>query len=110
MVDHTSKQSVQVVFGKCFHELQIELGLEYTAGYDPGFFHPDFGGEPPSGPEFEIETIQVQVVVVNLHSGEPERRPPLDLDWYQLIALVGQDIASNLFDEACNEAAESGEF
>ena len=108
--DFTSIQTFEVVTSDAGHEPAFEIGLTCTAPYFPGSFDPRYGGEPPSGPEFEVTTITVAVPRVNKKTGESELEAPLQLTWAQFSALVGEEIAEDLFERACQDAADNGDF
>lgn len=108
--DYVSHQSAETVSGDNSHEIEFEISLVCTAPYDPGFFDPRFGGEPPSGPEFDIDTIAVLVPRVNQKPDQGPYENALALTWSQFAAIVGEEGASKLFDDACLDAAENGDF
>lgn len=76
------------------------IGLHCIAASFPGFFDPRWGGEPPSGPEFEPTYITWSL---------PNSKN-LELSWKQFEAVVGSDQADKLFEDACIQAAEEGDF
>ena len=78
--DYDSTQYVEVMAGDGYAEIAYEIGLQCTAKSFPGYFDPATGGEPPSGPEFEITTIHVSVPRVNRKDGESEYMAPLELN------------------------------
>ncbi len=109
--DYTSHQSAEVISGDVSsHEVEFEIGLTCTAPYYPGHFDPRFGGEPPSGPEFDMTTIAVLVPRVNRKSGQGPYEDALDITWSQFAAIVGEEGAEKLFNDACTDAAENGDF
>lgn len=83
-----------------YEEVEFTIGLECTEPYRPGYFDPRWGGEPPSGPEFDMTFITREV---------PDGKP-LDLTWEQFEAMVGEEQADKLFEDACIQAAENGDF
>lgn len=101
--DYESKQTVEIVTGDHSHEVEFIVGLRCISRSYPGCFDPRTGGEPPEGPEFDYATIQVCAELVK---GEVT----IDLTPNQLVALVGPEIEDHLFDVACIEAAETGDF
>ncbi len=105
-----SKQSVEITSGDGYNETVFSIGLKCTASSFAGCFDPRWGGEPPSGPEFEVTTIQVLHPGVKRGSGGPIWDTIFDLDTRQFEVLVGDEIAHALYDKAMDEAAESGEF
>ena len=110
ITDFESTQSVEVLTGDNGFEPVFVIGLRCTAASLPGSFDPFHGGEPPSGPEFEVTTIHVPVKRVNRREGDPELMAPLVLEWEQFLALVGEDIAEELCERAYDDAADTGEF
>lgn len=108
--DYTSTQSVEVLSGDSYNETVFTIGLKCTAPYFPGSFDPYHGGEPPSGPEFEMTTIYVMVLRVNRRMDQSVYDTPLELNWNQFVALVGEETAEKLFNDACIDAAENGGF
>ena len=108
--DYESKQSVEITSGDGYNETVFSIGLKCTASSYAGSFDPSVAGEPPSGPEFEVTTIQVMAPRVNRGSPTGALDFVLDLNWDQFVAVVGEEIAQNLYERAIDEAAESGEF
>lgn len=108
--DYVSHQSAEVLCSDTSHEVEFEISLTCTAPYFPGSFDPYHGGEPPSGPEFEIDTIAVLVPRVNRKPDQELYENALALTWSQFAAIMGEDGANKLFDDACTDAAENGDF
>ena len=109
--DFESTQSFEVCGPEdSYNETEVVIGLECTAPYSPGYFDPRWGGEPPSGPEFDVTTITVTVPRVN-YKGEIEGYDdPLNLSYRQFEALVGREVADKLTERAITAAVESGDF
>lgn len=105
-----SRQAVEITSDDQYNETVFSIGLRCTASSYAGCFDPSVAGEPPSGPEFEITTIQVLSPNVKHEVGPASQFSVLDLEPKQFEALVGEEIANNLYDRAFEEAAESGEF
>jgi hypothetical protein len=102
--DFWSKQSVRVVYSDDLEiEVTFDIGLRCTLRSSPGYFNPIYGGEPPSGPEFDITTIEVvpQAPMVKCN---------ITFTYNQFYALLGPEIAENLIDRALDEAYDSGGF
>jgi hypothetical protein len=81
-------------------EVEFTIGLECTVPYQPSYFNPIYGGEPASGPEFEFTYISYET---------PEGKS-VNLTWLEWEALVGEDGARKLWEDAWVQAVESGEF
>lgn len=107
---YESRQSVEITSGDGYNETVFSIGLKCTASSFAGCFDPSVAGEPPSGPEFEITTIQVLGDAVKYEVGSNAKFSLMDLEPKQFEALVGAEIANYLYDRAMEEAAESGEF
>lgn len=107
---YESKQSVEITSGDRYNETVFSIGLRCTASSFAECFDPRFGGEPPSGPEFEVTTIQVLSENVKHKEGPAHYLSLLELHPTQFEALVGEEIAEHLYERAFEEAAESGEF
>lgn len=105
-----SRQSVEITSEDGYNETVFSIGLKCTASSYAGCLDPSVAGEPPSGPEFEVTTIQVLSEAVKREAGPASQFSVLDLEPKQFEALVGEEIAQNLYDRAMEEAAESGEF
>lgn len=106
-----STQSVEIVSSENSHELEMTFEMRCTVGSFSGCFNPMTGyGEPPSGPEFEVESVTIQVPKVNYKGEVTGYADPLTLTWEQFTAIVGNDIADELFEDACEQAADSGDF
>lgn len=86
--------------GDELEEVRFTIGLQCTAASFAGCFDPRWGGEPPSGPEFEVTYIARE---------QPDGKSA-DLSWDDFENLVGRTEADGLFDVACERAAETGEF
>lgn len=108
--DYVSYQSAEIVLKDSAHEIEFEISLICTAPYHPGYFDPRFGGEPPSGPEFEIDTIAFLIPRVNRKPDQELYENALALTWSQFAAIMGEDGANKLFDDARTDAAENGDF
>jgi len=113
--DYESKQYVEIVIDddghwQRYNETEFLFCLQCTAHSYAGCFDPRVGGEPPSGPEFEVTSILVLVPKVNQKSVRVEFEAPFDLSWSQFVALVGEEIADHLYERAYEEAAETGDF
>ena len=108
--DYESKQSVEITAGDGYNETVFGIGLKCTASSYAGCFDPSVAGEPPSGPEFEVTTIQVLSESVKSEVGPAHYLSQLEMHPTQFVALVGAEIAAHLYDRAMDEAAESGEF
>ena len=108
--DFESTQSVQV-YGPddTGGEVSFTVGLQCTAGSFAGSFDPRWGGEPPSGPEFDVTSITVTVEKVNW-KGEVQSTSTLELTCDQLAAVYGREVADKVLDDAMQDAADSGEF
>lgn len=114
-IDFKSKQYVEVITEGGNHELEFSIYLHCTCRGTPGVLSgPPEKCYPPESAEFELVTISLPVPKVNHHySGAGkllEYDPPLELDFNQFAALVGVVEAERLFDEACVEACQTGEF
>jgi len=107
---YESRQSVEITSGDGYNETVFSIGLKCTASSYAGCFDPRVAGEPPSGPEFEVTTIQVLADAVKHKAGPIMQFSVLDLEPKQFEALVGEEIANYLYERAMEEAAESGEF
>lgn len=109
--DYESTQSFEVCGPEdSYNETEVTIGLECTVPYSPGYFDPRWGGEPPSGPEFDVTSIVVAVLKVN-YKGEIEGyEEPLNLTYRQFEALVGREVAEKLVERAETDAAENGDF
>lgn len=105
-----SRQAVEITDDDRYNETVFSIGLKCVASSYAGCFDPSVAGEPPSGPEFEVTTIQVLAEAVKQEVGPASQFSVLDLEPKQFEALVGEEIAHNLYDRAMEEAAESGEF
>lgn len=108
--DFESKQSVEILWGDEATETIFEIGLKCMAASHPGNFNPIDGGEPPSGPEFDVTTITVSVPRVNRDRRGGDFLPPLVLTYEQFLAIVGEDIGERMIAEAVFDAAEKGDF
>lgn len=109
--DYISKQSVEILGpdDETF-ELVFEIGLMCTAPGFPGYFDPRVGGEPPSGPEFDISYISIDVPLFGSKLVDSKESRTLDLTYNQFAAIVGQDICDLLLSKAEDEATSTGEF
>lgn len=107
---YESKQSVEITSGDGYNETVFSIGLKCTASSFAGSFDPRFGGEPPSGPEFEVTTIQVLAPRVNRGETARTLHSLMEMNWNQFVALLGEEIAEHLYEKAIEEAADSGEF
>ena len=109
--DYESIQSFEVCGpDDSYNETEVTIGLECTAASFPGCFDPRWGGEPPSGPEFDVTSITVDVPVVNYKGEVTGHETPLSLTYNQFRALVGQEVCNKLVERAEIDAAENGSF
>ena len=105
-----SRQAVEITDDDRYNETVFSIGLKCVASSYAGCFDPSVAGDPPSGPEFEVTTIQVLSENVKREDGPAYYLSQLELHPKQFEALVGDEIANTLYDRAFEEAAESGEF
>lgn len=109
--DYESTQAVEVYGpGDTSHDLEFVIGLCCTAPSFSGCFNPFDGGEPPSGPEFDLTTISFSVPIVNYKGEIVGQLNPLVLTYPQFEAVVGWKTAEVLVEKAMEEAAEKGDF
>ena len=108
--DFESKQSIEVLWGGEATETVFEIGLKCTAPSFAGYFDSRVGGEPPSGPEFDVTTIEVVVPRVNPTEYDHPVLSVISLEYDQFIAVVGREIGKKIIDRAMNDAAEKGDF
>jgi hypothetical protein len=92
------------------NQFEFTIGLECVSPSFHGFFDPRVGGEPPSGPEFEVTTIAVPVPKVNYKGVVDGHEIELHLTYNQFCAIVGQEICEKIVDQAMYRATESGDF
>ena len=110
-VDFESTQTVEVCGPKdTYQETEFVIGLTCSASSSPGNYNHHDGGWPPEGAEFELATISVNVLHVNSKVETPMWEAALVLTWTQFRAVVGLECAEAMYDEAVEEAHESGEF
>jgi len=95
--DFESTQGIELVTGDNSHESLFNIRLKCTNRARPATFSLLFGGDPAEGAEFEFEYAGVNGL-------------GRSLSWNNFVALVGQDIADELFNRACVDAQESGDF
>lgn len=82
------------------HEVEIVLFLTCTQGYSPGCFSWCGGGEPPSGPEFDLEDVFVRLA---------ERAAPMmRISWHALRVIFGDEVMYEVFQDACDAACAAG--
>ena len=90
---------------------EFEIELECISPSFGGYFNPITGdGEGPCGAEFDVGMVYLIVP-----SKDKKRAPgsfdhPLSMTWEQFEALVGEDIADDLFGAACQDAMDAGGF
>lgn len=108
--DYESTQSVEVYGPEgTGGEVSFTIGLTCTAKSFAGCFDPRIGGEPPSGPEFDLTTVAFDVAVVN-YKGGVIRRDTMHLSYDMFAAVVGREVADKVIERAEIEAAETGDF
>lgn len=98
---HESSQCVEVVKGDDTLEIEYQLSLDCSNRGTPAQLY----GRPEDcyeaeAPEFELGTVHVL-------DGGGKLWP---LTEYQFYAVVGQEIADKMVEDAITEAIESGEF
>lgn len=107
---YESKQAVEITAGDGYNETVFSIGLKCTASSYAGCYDPSVAGEPPSGPEFEVTTIQVLSDAVKYEVGSNAKFSVLDLTPAEFETLLGAEISHYLYDRAMEEATESGDF
>lgn len=101
MSDYVSQQSMQVSTGSASHEVVVYVHLTCTVEGSPGFFNPATGGEPPSGPEFDVDRYVLQA------EGDA---PDVEVPTLVFPHVFGVEVEEQIFEAACEEAAETGDF
>lgn len=99
---YQSSQYIEVVPGKELQEVELRIALICTSRGDPGCMYMSNGdpGYPPEPAEFELDTVHVL----------DEEGKPIKINEDLLTVLMGQEAWERMFEDACVEAVESGEF
>lgn len=81
--------------------LEMELNCTQFGEAPSGQFGPPEFYDPGSGPEFNLEEVRI---LLSNDVGDLTLKPK------QFDALLGSEVADRLFEDACDSAAESGDF
>ena len=92
------------------NETEVVIGLRCVTPSAHGYFDPRWGGEPPSGPEFEPTFISLDVPKVNYKGEIKGYDEPLTLSLRQFEAIVGSEVADALVERAMVDASDNGGF
>ena len=102
MIDFIAHVSAEIPVGTDhdeveYQEIEFSIGLECTHNSYPGSFSPIDGGSPPEAAEYEpVEIVRDDTDEV--------------LTWGEFVALVGDQRAIKMLEDAFVKADESGEF
>ena len=84
------------------------MELECTEPFHPGHFDMHNGGEPPSGPEFDCLGLLIQREYDGDYIGINPLYDPWT--WGNACNFFGEKRLQAVFEDACEQAAETGDF
>lgn len=102
--EHEEELMVSLADGGCETVVTVRVGLQCTHHSYPGRWNPIDGGQPPEGPEFDFEHLDVGMHVLGC------ARVWERMTHTQFTIIFGQDIMNALFESACDAAAATGNF
>lgn len=80
------------------------MELECTEKSRPGSFNPYDGGHPPEGPEFDFKWMHTEKQPVGNWTEEEH------WSWGVALGFFGEKRMEAIFDDACEEAMDTGDF